>query len=135
MVPPVSSEKKMVGLKLPNAAIGFTGEVIFFLVGVTGIGAAVESSGLAGRAARAQARSPRGSTARLFVQMIAGFPVLALLVPSAITRNAVLIPAYRDALAAMGIGQKGRAGRAVMLKPAPVPAPTGGPTCAIRRRP
>jgi solute carrier family 13 (sodium-dependent dicarboxylate transporter), member 2/3/5 len=103
------------GLKLPDAAIGFTGEVIFFLVGVTGIGAAVESSGLAARAARALARGARGSTARLFVQMIAGFPVLALLVPSAITRNAVLIPAYRDALAAMGIGQNGRAGRAVML--------------------
>jgi citrate:succinate antiporter len=47
--------------------------------------------------------------------MIAGFPVLALLMPSAITRNAVLIPAYRDALAAMGIADPRRSGRAIML--------------------
>jgi citrate:succinate antiporter len=47
--------------------------------------------------------------------MIAGFPVLALLMPSAITRNAVLIPAYRDALDAMGIAQQRRTGRAIML--------------------
>jgi citrate:succinate antiporter len=49
------------------------------------------------------------------VQLIAGFPLLALLIPSAITRNAILIPAYRDALAAMGVGQRGSVGRAVML--------------------
>src|SRR5262245_24139961 len=78
------------GLRLPDAAIGFAGEVTFFLVGVAGIGAAVEQSGLAARAARVLARGARGSTGRLFVQMIAGFPVLAFLVPSAITRNAVL---------------------------------------------
>jgi citrate:succinate antiporter len=47
--------------------------------------------------------------------MIAGLPVLALLIPSAITRNAILIPAYRDALAGMGLGQSSRSGRAVML--------------------
>ena len=35
--------------------------------------------------------------------------------PSAITRNAVLIPAYRDTLHAMGISQSGRTGRALML--------------------
>jgi anion transporter len=103
------------GLRLQDAASGFAGEVVFFLIGVTGIGAAVESSGLAARAARVLVRSARGSTIRLYVQMIAGFPVLAFLIPSAITRNSVLIPAYREALCAMGIDQKGRAGRAVML--------------------
>ena len=49
------------------------------------------------------------------MQLIAGFPLLALLIPSAITRNAILIPAYRDALDAMGLGKTTRCGRAVML--------------------
>jgi solute carrier family 13 (sodium-dependent dicarboxylate transporter), member 2/3/5 len=103
------------GLRLPDVASGFAGEVTFFLVGAVGIGAAVESSGLAARAARFLSRSARNSPTRLYVQMIAGFPVLALLMPSAITRNAVLIPAYRDALDAMGIAQQRRTGRAIML--------------------
>jgi len=103
------------GLHLPEVASGFAGDVTFFLIGAVGIGAAVESSGLAGRAARFLARGAQGSPARLYVQMIAGLPVLALLIPSAITRNAILIPAYRDALAGMGLGQSSRAGRAVML--------------------
>jgi anion transporter len=103
------------GLRLQDAASGFASEVTFFLIGAFAIGAAVESSGLAARAARFLSGSARGSPNRLYVQMIAGFPILSLLVPSAITRNAVLIPAYRDAIGAMGLDQKSRAGRAVML--------------------
>ena len=103
------------GLRLADVAAGFTSDVTFFLVGAVAIGAAVETSGLASRAARYLSRSAGGSPARLYAQMIAGFPVLALMIPSAITRNAILIPAYRDALTAMGVGQAGRAGRAVML--------------------
>jgi anion transporter len=103
------------GLRLPDVASGFAGEVTFFLIGAVAIGAAVEQSGLAARAAGFLSRSARGNPARLYVQMIAGFPLLALLIPSAITRNAVLIPAYRDALGAMRLDQRSRAGRAVML--------------------
>jgi solute carrier family 13 (sodium-dependent dicarboxylate transporter), member 2/3/5 len=66
----------------------------------------------AGAAGRLIAGS-RGYPTRLYAQMLAGFAPLALLLPSAITRNAILVPAYRDALAAMGAGP--RAGRAVML--------------------
>jgi hypothetical protein len=61
------------------------------------------------------ARGAQGNPMRLYVQMIAGLPVLALLIPSAITRNAILIPAYREALAGMGLGQASRAGRGIML--------------------
>jgi anion transporter len=103
------------GLRLPDVAGGFAGEVTFFLIGAVGIGAAVESSGLAARAARFLSRSARNSPTRLYVQMITGFPVLALLMPSAITRNAVLIPAYRDALDALNIAHQRRTGRAIML--------------------
>ncbi len=103
------------GVRLADAVGGFAGDVVFFLIGAVALGTAVERSGLATRAARFLLRGAGGSPARLYAQMVAGFPVLALLVPSAITRNAILIPAYRDALASMGIGQTGRAGRAVML--------------------
>lgn len=103
------------GLRMPDVASGFAGEVVLFLIGAVGLGAAVESSGLAARAARCLSRSALGSPARLYFQMIAGFPILALLIPSAITRNAVLIPAYREALGDMGLDQSSRAGRAIML--------------------
>lgn len=103
------------GITLPQALVGFTSEVTFYLVGVVAIGAAVESSGLAERAARFLSRRARGNPTRLYAQMIAALPALAFLVPSAITRNAILIPAYRDALGAMGISKTGRVGRALML--------------------
>ncbi len=103
------------GLHAPDVARGFASEVVLFLIGAVGLGAAVESSGLAVRVARFLSATAVGSPARLYVQMIAGLPLLALLIPSAITRNAVLIPAYRNALGAMGLDQSSRAGRAIML--------------------
>ena len=103
------------GMRLPDALHGFTSEVTFFLVGVAAIGTAVEASGLAQRAARFLARSAKGNPMRLYVQMILALPALAFLVPSAITRNAILIPAYREALDSMGVGKSGRVGRALML--------------------
>lgn len=103
------------GLRLADAAGGFASDVTFFLIGAVAIGTAVETSGLAARAARFLSRSARGNPVRLYAQMIAGFPMLALMIPSAITRNAILIPAYRDALTAMSVGQASRVGRAIML--------------------
>lgn len=103
------------GMKLPAAVQGFTSEVVFFLIGATALGAAVEASGLAQRVARFLTLSARGNPTRLFVQLIASLPALALLVPSAITRNAIMIPAYREALDRMGVPKDGQVGRAVLL--------------------
>ncbi len=103
------------GAQLSNAVGGFASEVVFFLIGAIGIGTAVEVSGLAERAARFLGRMARGSPARLYVQMIASLPAFAVIIPSAITRNAILIPAYRDALDRMGIRQSDRSGRMLML--------------------
>ena len=88
---------------------------MFFLIGAVAIGTAVEVSGLAARAARFLGRMARGSPARLYVQMIASLPAFAVLVPSAITRNAILIPAYEETLDRMGIGKTDRSGRMLML--------------------
>jgi len=103
------------GMKLGDAVHGFTSEVTFFLIGVSAIGAAVEASGLAQRAARFLALSARGNPSRLYIQMIVSLPALAFLVPSAITRNAIMIPAYREALDRMEVPRDGRTGRALML--------------------
>jgi anion transporter len=102
-------------MQLSVALYGFTSEVAFFLIGAAAIGTAVEASGLARRAARFLALSARGNPTRLYMQMIVSLPVLAFLVPSAITRNAILIPAYREALNGMAVSKDGRAGRALML--------------------
>ena len=88
---------------------------MFFLIGAVAIGTAVEASGLAARAARFLGRMACGSPARLYVQMIASLPAFAVLVPSAITRNAILIPAYEETLERMGIGKGDRGGRMLML--------------------
>ena len=103
------------GALLSDAVDGFASEVVFFLIGTVAIGAAVEVSGLAARAARLLGRMARGSPARLYVQMIVSLPAFAVLVPSAITRNAILIPAYQDALDRMGIRKTDRSGRMLML--------------------
>lgn len=94
---------------------GFAAPVVFFLMGAVALGAAVESTGLAGRIATLLVRSAGGSPSRLYIQMLASLPGLAFLMPSAITRNAVMIPADRDTLSAMGIAQSDRTGRALML--------------------
>lgn len=101
--------------RLSEVAGGFASEVVFFLIGAVAIGTAVDVSGLAVRAARFLGRMAHGSPARLYVQMIASLPTFAVLVPSAITRNAILIPAYRDALDDMGISRTDRSGRMLML--------------------
>jgi anion transporter len=103
------------GARLADAVGGFASEVVFFLIGAVAIGTAVEVSGLAARAARFLGRMARGSPARLYVQMIGSLPAFAVLVPSAITRNAILIPAYEEALDRMGIGKTDRSGRMLML--------------------
>jgi anion transporter len=103
------------GVQLSDAAGGLASDVVLFLIGTVAIGTAVEVSGLADRTARFLGRMARGSPARLYVQMIASLPAFAVLVPSAITRNAILIPAYRDALDRMGIRQTDRSGRMLML--------------------
>jgi solute carrier family 13 (sodium-dependent dicarboxylate transporter), member 2/3/5 len=94
---------------------GFAAPVVFYLIGAVALGSAVQSTGLADRIARFLVRSAGGSPTRLYVQMLGSLPCLAFLMPSAITRNAVLVPAYRDTLSVMGIDQSDRTGRALML--------------------
>ena len=95
--------------------VGFASPVVFFVIGAAVIGAAVEITGLAERLAAVLVRRAQRSPRRLYIEMLLALPGFALLVPSAITRNAVLVPAYRDTLIAMGLSPAGRTGRALSL--------------------
>ena len=103
------------GMRPAAVFAGYTSPVVFFLIGVLAIGAAVERTGLAARAGRLLLSRAQGSPTRLYFQMLLGMIGMAFVVPSAITRNAVFIPAYQEALDKMGISRKDRAGRALML--------------------
>ena len=103
------------GMRPATVFAGYTSPVVFFLIGVLSIGAAVEHTGLAACLGRALLGRARASPARLYFQMLAGMIGMAFLVPSAITRNAILIPAYQEMLEKIGIDRSHRAGRAFML--------------------
>jgi anion transporter len=74
---------------------GFLSPILYFLVGVMAMGGAIVKSGLAQRAAKIFLRGARGSGKRLFVHCLCSLPPMALILPSAITRNAILLPAYQ----------------------------------------
>lgn len=77
---------------------GFSSQTFFFLFGVLGIGLAVSDSGLSRRIAAFVARTARARSHTMFWQLVVMLPLLALPLPSGMTRNAVLIPIYRDVL-------------------------------------
>ena len=86
------------GMRPATVFAGYTSPVVFFLIGVFSIGAAVERTGLATRTGRALLGRARGSPTRLYFQMLMGMIGMAFIIPSAITRNAILIPAYQESL-------------------------------------
>jgi solute carrier family 13 (sodium-dependent dicarboxylate transporter), member 2/3/5 len=81
---------------IDTALAGFQSPAPFFLLGSLALGRATVTTGLARRFARLIVRGARGSGRRLYAQMIAMMPPMAILVPSALTRSAMLIPAYES---------------------------------------
>ena len=100
---------------LASALTGFGRPTVFFLVGVLALGVATLRSGLADRAAGLFVSAARGRGAWLFWQMVAGFGLLALILPSASTRGAILLPVYEQALSRLGAWPGGRVHAATML--------------------
>lgn len=86
---------------------GYASPIVFFLVGVIAIGIAVEESGLANRFACYLVRLSESRARRLYWQLIAMLPFAALILPSAVTRNAVLLPVYRTVFSRLGHEQTG----------------------------
>jgi sodium-dependent dicarboxylate transporter 2/3/5 len=98
-----------------DALVGFADPVAYFLIGVLTIGLAVSHSGLAERVARAFLRGSRGRPRVLYVQLLATFPLLTLLLPSATTRTGILVHVYDQALELSGVAPGAPIARAVMM--------------------
>lgn len=98
-----------------EALAGFAEPVAYFLMGVLTIGLAVAHSGLAERVARLFVRGSRGRPRALYVQLLASFPLLTLLLPSATTRTGILVHVYDQALALGRVPRGAPLAKAVML--------------------
>ena len=96
-----------------QAFVGFQSPVLFFLLGSAGLGIAAEQTGIADRLAGWLLARSRGSGRRLLAELLLSLPLQALVIPSAISRNAVLVPVYDRVLAYLG--RPRRLGAAVML--------------------
>lgn len=81
---------------LKTALAGFESSAPYFLLCALALGTATVKTGLARRLARMLVRGARGSGRRLYGQMVAMMPPMAVLVPSALTRTAMLIPVYES---------------------------------------
>jgi len=98
-----------------EALVGFADPVAYFLIGVLTIGLAVSQSGLAERVARAFLRGSRGRPRALYLQLLAAFPLLTLILPSATTRTGILVHVYDQALELSGVAVGARIARAIMM--------------------
>lgn len=100
---------------LRDALSGFAEPVAYFLVGVLTIGLAVARSGLAERVARLFVRGSRGRPRALYGQLLASFPLLTLLLPSATTRTGILVHVYDQVLTLGQVPRGAPLAKAVML--------------------
>jgi anion transporter len=100
---------------VPQALAGFADPVAYFLIGVLTIGLAVQRSGLAERVAHLFLRGCRGQPRALYLQLLAAFPLLTLLLPSATTRTGILVHVYDQALDLSGVPPGAPLARAVMM--------------------
>lgn len=94
---------------------GFRSPILYFLVGVMAMGGAIVKSGLALRAAKVFLRGARGSSKRLFANCLLSLPPLALILPSAITRNAILLPAYQETFRQMNLPREDGLVKSIVL--------------------
>lgn len=100
---------------LREALYGFSQPVVYFVVGVLTIGLAVAKSGLAERFAQWSLKRSKGSSQKLFFQLLLSFPLLTLLLPSATTRSGILIHVYEQALVLGRISRHSPLAKAIMM--------------------
>ncbi|MBW2443320.1 MAG: anion permease [Deltaproteobacteria bacterium] len=98
-----------------EALIGFAKPVAYFLIAVLTIGLAVQKSGLAERSARVFLRYSRARPLALFAQMLAAFPLLTLLLPSATTRSGILVHVYEQVLILSKVPPEAPLSKAIMM--------------------
>jgi anion transporter len=98
-----------------DAFVGFADPVPYFVIGVLTIGLAVARSGLAERIAVLLIARARGRPRRLYVELLAAFPLLTLLLPSATTRTGILVHVYDQALELAAVPRGAPLAKGIML--------------------
>lgn len=89
-----------------QAFVGLASPVLVFLLGSAALGVAAERTGLADRLALWLLRRAGGSGPRLLLELLLSMPLQALILPSAVSRNAVLVPVYERVLERLGRPQQ-----------------------------
>lgn len=77
-----------------DALYGFQLPAGYFILATLVVATATVKSGLAARLARLLIAGARHSARRMYFQLVLFMPPFAMIIPSATTRNAILIPAY-----------------------------------------
>jgi anion transporter len=98
-----------------DAFAGFADPVPYFLIGVLTIGLAVARSGLAERIAVLLIARAAGRPRRLYAELLASFPLMTLLLPSATTRTGILVHVYDQALELAAVPRGAPLAKAIML--------------------
>lgn len=98
-----------------DALAGFADPAPYFLVGVLTIGLGVSRSGLAQRVALHFLHRAQGRPRALYLQLLASFPLLTAILPSATTRTGILVHVYDHALELAEVPRGAPLAKALML--------------------
>ena len=97
------------------ALYGFQLPAGYFVLCTLAVATATVKSGLAARLARLLIAGARGSARRMYVQLILFMPPFAMIIPSATTRNAILLPAYEHVYEQYGVERGDRLSTLISL--------------------
>ncbi len=86
-----------------SALYGFQLPAGYFILCTLAVATATVKSGLAARLARLLIAGARGSARRMYLQLVLFMPPFAMIIPSATTRNAILLPAYEHVYSRFGV--------------------------------
>ena len=98
-----------------NVFIGFSNPITLFLFGVLGMGVIVREIGLGEKMAYILIGLAKSNPILLFFQTLLSFVVLTFFIPSATTRNAILVPVYDEVFSLWNIDPSGGFGKAITL--------------------
>jgi anion transporter len=98
-----------------DALFGFQQTAGYFILSTLVVATATVRSGLAARLARVLIAGAKGSARRMYFQLVFFMPVFAMVIPSATTRNAILLPAYDHVYERYGVERGDRVSKSISL--------------------
>ncbi|HEX7102564.1 MAG TPA: SLC13 family permease [Nitrolancea sp.] len=98
-----------------DALFGFQQTAGYFILSTLIVATATVRSGLAARLARVLIAGAKGSARRMYFQLVFFMPVFAMVIPSATTRNAILLPAYDHVYERYGIERGDAVSKSISL--------------------